>query len=117
MAPDDFSVIAYKILSYAYGCLKSGVEPSWAKAQELAGCNTVYFCAVISSLADSGYIGSTKAFRDMNGDLLEWSEPLRVTLEGAEFVANNSTMGRAKQFLGKAWEGVLAAAISATSAL
>lgn len=117
MAPDDFEVIAYKVISYAYGCIKEGVEPSWEKAEEVAKCNAVYFRAVVASLSSSGYIAETRPYEDMNGDVLGWSDPLRVTLEGVEFLESNSAMGRVKRFLGKAWEGVLAAAIGATAAL
>lgn len=117
MAPDDFSVIAYKVLSYAYECVREGVEPSWEKAEELAKCNPLYFRTVVQSLVDSGYLADTKPFTDMSGECLGWSEPLRVTLEGVDFIENNSAMGKVKRFLGKAWEGVLSIAINATAAL
>lgn len=117
MAPDDFSVISYKILDYSYECLKKGVEPSWAKAQELAKCNDVYFEAVVRSLMDSGLIAESRPFKDMNGDVVGWSDGLRVTLQGTEFLNENSAMGKARRFLGAAWKAVLAGAVGATMAL
>jgi len=52
MAKDDFDVIAYKILAYAYACLKQGVAASTDKACEVAKVNEVYFFAVLESLID-----------------------------------------------------------------
>lgn len=117
MSPDDFSVIAFKILDYSYECLKRGVDPSWEKARDVAKCNGVYFAAVVESLMDDGLIGKAEVHRDMSGDPVAYGSPLRITLKGAEFVSENSAMGKARKFLGGAWKAVLAGAVGATMAL
>ena len=117
MAHDDFEVIAYKLLSYAYSCIREGVQPSWSKAMEIAGCNPRYFEAVALSLMDSGYLARAKPGRDANGDPIGWGGDLRITLEGVGFLADNSAMGRVRAFLGSAFETVLKAAVESTVAL
>lgn len=46
MPSNDFDVILYKILSYAYECLKMDVQPSVAKARELSGVGETYFATI-----------------------------------------------------------------------
>ena len=116
MSHDDFDVIAYKILAYAYKCLKGGVQPSWDKALDVARCNEVYFAAVVMSLVDSGYLADTRPARDANGDLIGWIGDMRLTMEGARYLDENSRMGEVRRFLGRAFEGVLVAAVEATIA-
>lgn len=117
MSHDDFAVIAYKILAYAYKCLKEGIEPSWDKAMDVAGCNPVYFAAVVSSLVQSGYIADAAPFKDARGDVIGWRGDLTLTLEGAEFLETNSKMAKVRGFLGRAFEASLKAAIEATMAI
>lgn len=117
MGKDDFEVIAFKVLSYAYACIKAGVVPSWAKAEEVAGCNPVYFAAIIGSLSDSGYIRTVKVFSDMNGEPLDFSDELTITIQGTDYLRENSRMQKVAKFLGKAFEKALEIAVSATMAL
>lgn len=117
MSHDDFDVIAYKILAYAYRCIRDGVQPSWDKAMDVAGCNPVYFCAVISSLVSSGYIADARPIRDMSGDVIDWTGDLTVTLEGVGFLEGNSRMAKVRDFLGNAFFVALGQAVEATVAL
>ena len=117
MAHDDFSVIAYKVLAYAYRCIRDGVTPSWGKAEEVAGCNPIYFAAVATSLMRSGYLAEAKPYRDANGDIIGWGGDLSVTLEGTAYLEENSKMAEVRGFLGKAFESVLRVAVESTFAL
>lgn len=117
MAHDDFSVIAYKVLAYAYRCIRDGVTPSWSKAGEVAGCNPLYFVTVVTSLMRSGYLAEAKPYRDANGDLIGWGGDLSVTLEGTVYLEENSKMAEVRGFLGKAFESVLRVAVESTLAL
>lgn len=117
MAHDDFSVIAYKVLAYAYRCIRDGVTPSWCKAEEIAGCNPIYFAAVATSLMRSGYLAEAKPYRDASGDVIGWGGDLSVTLEGTAYLEENSKMAEVRGFLGKAFESVLKVAVESTLAL
>ena len=55
MTKDDYPVIAYKIMSYYYACLREGTEGNVTKSQELTGCNDVYFRSVIDDLINNGF--------------------------------------------------------------
>lgn len=114
MSKDDYQVIAYKILAYFYACLKEGIDGNVQKAQELTESNNVYFLAVLQDLLDSGYMSGSAAMDyacEINGN------NLRVTLKGVEYLDTNSTMAKVKKTLGKAFELVLQAAVSATGLL
>ncbi|WP_455136386.1 YjcQ family protein [Thermophilibacter sp.] len=116
MAHDDFAVIAYKLLAYAYRCIRDGVSPSWEKAMDVAGCNPVYFAAVVQSLVDSGYLADARPERDASGDVIAWVGDLRITMDGVQYLEDNSKMGEVRRFLGRAFEVVLSSAVEATIA-
>ena len=56
MASDDFEVIAFKILSYLYRCMKNGKKVDIAALRQLVGCNETYFGAVVRSLQSKGLV-------------------------------------------------------------
>ena len=56
MASDDFEVLAFKILSYLYRCMKNGKKVDIAALRQLVGCNEAYFGAVARSLQSKGYV-------------------------------------------------------------
>ena len=61
MAKDDFFVIAYKILSYLYACMKAGEDP---KTEELSSERLKiperYYYSVITALYEDGYINGVR---------------------------------------------------------
>lgn len=113
MASDDFDVIVYKVLAYAYGCMKAGREVDIDKAWELAGCPPeAYWKAVLSSMQKDGLVEIQDARYDILGNVMVPGK-CAVTLEGAIFVRDNSKMAKAKSFLGKAFEKALSVAVAA----
>lgn len=114
MTKDDYPVIAYKIMSYYYACLKEGVEGNITKAQELAGCNDVYFRSVIDDLINNGYMAGSITL-DFAQEITD--SDLRITLKGTEYLQKNSTMTKVKKALGKSFEVILQSAVTATSLL
>ena len=56
MASDDFEVLAFKILSYLYRCMKNGKKVDIAALRQLVGCNETYFGAVVRSLQSKGLV-------------------------------------------------------------
>lgn len=118
MSFDDFDVIVYKVLEYIYACLKEGVQPSLAKAQEIAKCNDIYWTHVIQSMKNDELIQGViiKSYLDAgNSTLIE--DNLGITQKGASYLRDNSNMQKVKSFLGKAFIPILEAAVLATKAL
>lgn len=115
MAPDDYAVVAYKILSYLYECIKGDVEPNIEKAREVAKVGDAYFHSVVDCLISKGYAAGGCA-RDMNGTIMDVFS-LSVTLDGVEFLEENAKMRKVSEFLGKAFEKTLSVAVAATAML
>lgn len=115
MSKDDFSVVMYKLLAYLYRCLKEGVQPNLDTAQEMCGCNDVYWQAVLADALSRDLIAGNP-IRDWSGGIVRIVN-VRITLDGSEYLEGNSKMAEIKAFLGKAFEVVLANAIQATSML
>ena len=115
MSSNDFEVIAYKILAYLDSCLKSDIEPNIYKAQELTKCSEKYFYVVIASLLENGYVKGT-CFKDAFGKTMS-VESLNITLDGAIYLKENSTMQKVAKLLGKAFVPTLKATVTATQFL
>ena len=115
MAKDDMRVIACKLLTYLYECIKAGGVPSEAKARELAGCNAVYWCAVLDDLMEQGYV-SAAVFRDQNGDAMAYQD-MRITLAGVDYLESSSAMAKVRKFLGAALPEAVGLAVKATLAI
>ena len=113
MAKDDYQVIACKLLTYLYACLKAGVNASAAKAQELAGCNDVYWAAVLDDLADGKLIAVSALHAD--GRRYVAIEEMRITLAGVEYLESNSAMKKVADVLGPALPALIETAVAATS--
>lgn len=113
MAADDFDVVVFKVLAYLYQCIKDGVEPNPAKAQEFAKINPVYWRAVISDLVDRKLIAAT-VLKTM-GETRYYD--LRITSAGVDYLTESPKMRKAKEFLGAALDVAVHIAVEATKAL
>ena len=90
MARDDFFVIAYRILAYLYGCMKAGEKPDPAMiSAERLGVPAGYRSSVLKNLLRKG-----PGF----GTLIDPVEP-EITMDGVEFMQENSAIARAKAAL------------------
>ena len=69
--------------------------------KEAAACNEQYFQAVLDELFDRGLIKGTP-LKDMNGDIVKVFEPA-ITLVGADYLENNSTMNKVAKAIGTAF--------------
>ncbi len=112
MAADDYEVIVYKVLSYLYACIKSGVRPSVAKAKELANVNDVYWDVVVQGMLDKGLITAVPMRGWHSSDYLN----MQITADGAFYVKENSKMTEVRAFLGRAFEAIIESAVAATIA-
>lgn len=119
MSSDDFEVIAYKILSYLYACLKQGKKVDIAAMRALAGCNEAYFGTVVKNLQSKGLVEGFY-FDGLSGVVIDSpalataSDPV-ITMDGAIFVKENSRMNQVKQFLGHSFEVAIKTAIEAAT--
>lgn len=113
MAADDFDVVVFKVLAYLYQCIRDGVEPNPAKAQEFAKINHVYWRAVISDLVERRLVAATVV--RTAGETLYFD--LRITSAGVDYLNESPKMRKAKEFLGSALDVAVRVAVEATKAL
>lgn len=106
MAHDDMHVIIYKILAYLYACLKRGdAVDVGAISCEALGINRTYWTEVVASLSARGYVKGVTVAHSQLGDAVYMGNP-RITIEGVEFLMENSMMQRAMAFLRDVKESV-----------
>lgn len=99
MSHDDMHVIMYKILSYLYECMKGGEEPNRANVENLAlGINYSYWCSIVQQLVERGYVKGFIVSHADNEVRVTVANPT-VTMDGVEFLMDNSLMAKAKKFL------------------
>lgn len=102
MAKDDMHVVMYTILKYLYDCLKAGVSPDPLKFSASAlGINDRYWTAIVADLVNRGYVRGITVFHNLDGDGVRVVKPC-VTIEGVEFMMENSMMRRAFEFIKEA---------------
>ena len=100
MAFDDMSVVMYRILAYVYDCMKRGVEPDDARWSCIAlGISESYWQKVVVDLIDHGYLAGVRVDTFADGTTMVSPIDPRVTIEGYQFITENSAMGKAKRFL------------------
>lgn len=103
MAKDDYYVIAYRILAYLYTCLKAGEEPdlSYISADsEAIQISQNYWEYIIRNLYEDGYLEGISLLpvigRQTPGIKLRG---VMITPKGIDFLQNNSSMAKARDFL------------------
>lgn len=117
MAKDDFFVIAYKILSYLYECNKTGKHPAIEDFNYHCAMFSIpesYWQQIMGDLIDKGYIsGASKV------ECTERSQPgikinpgVAITMDGVEFLQENSKMKKVKDFLGEGFTAALSGIIA-----
>lgn len=114
MANDDLELVAFKILEYVYACMKQGVRPSNDQALNASGVKKAYFLNVIRALIDEDLIAGVEV-RDYYDGTSELSGTMRVTLKGAGYIRDNSTMGKIRTMLGSPWAEKLVELVTTTT--
>lgn len=102
MAKDDMHVIMYKILAYLYQCMKDGEKPKksmYAHDGEMFDIPYAYWVQIMDQLAQRGYIGGFETRTTWHGDRLATLCNPEITMEGVEFLKENSMMNKALEFL------------------
>ena len=110
MAKNDIEIIIYKILRYLYGKMQSGERPEFTDMcwnSKLMDIPERYWKQVIVELVDKMYVKGIRYRYTKDGILIDMFDNVGITLEGREFLVNNSGMAKAKEYLGAAFEILL----------
>lgn len=102
MAKDDMHVIMYKILAYLYQCLKAGDKPKrsmYAWDGEMLNIPYSYWISIMNQLVEHNLIKGFKTRMTWQGDAFIESCQPEITMEGVEFLQENSMMKKALKFL------------------
>lgn len=105
MSSDDMHVVMYKILAYLYDCMKKGLEPQAARirydSDMIGPIPERYWCSIMGQLVDKGLVKGVVIRWFDNEPHVLMADPT-VTLEGVEFMQENSMMKKALNFLREA---------------
>ena len=99
MAQNDMHVVMYKILAYIYSCMKEGQAPErdeWSSGR--LGIPNEYWKQIVRELVEHGYLTGIGIKESQSTCYVSIGNP-RVTMDGVEFLMENSMMNKAKQFL------------------
>lgn len=103
MAKDDYHVLVYRILAYLYECLKGGEKPDMEYLQcgsRAFPVNESYWNYIFLHLLDDGYIEGVKSLMLPGvGRCVKLTADIMITPKGIEYLQDNSTMQKAKNFL------------------
>lgn len=114
MAKNDMEVIMYKILRYLYECMKEDLTPT--KEDLIRDCDLVsipekYWIQIILELIDNELVKGIQTIVTKSGTLVQITDDVRVTFKGVEFLKENSSMKKVKEFLGRTYEIALSQTI------
>ncbi len=99
MAQDDMHVVMYRILTYLYACMKEGARPDKVMYDaEAMGINETYWNGIMAELSRRKLVKGVDAKALADKDYVVLGN-VRITMEGVEFLMENSMMAKAKTFL------------------
>ena len=102
MAKNDMHVVIFKILSYLYDCMKNGEEPdSNVIEHDALGIPRKYWLQIMKELTYRGYVDGIEVKQTTADYYVSYSDP-RVTMDGVEFLMENSMMNKAARFVADA---------------
>ena len=104
VARDDYHVITYRILIYLYACLKQGQKPNFDYLKYNTDDFPVgkdYWYYIIENLYKDGYIEGVVIIPVLGqvNKGVKLNECLKITPKGIEYLQDNSTMQKAKNYL------------------
>lgn len=115
MSNNDMHVLIYKILNYLYECLKKGIHVDLAefiRDCNLENVSEQYWQSVIEELDQHGYIKGVIIKSTKTQKIVFFKDNFGITLEGVEYLQENSMMSKVKDFLGNSYEIALEATIN-----
>ena len=115
MSNNDMHVLIYKILNYLYECLKKGIHVDLAefiRDCNLENVSEQYWQSVIEELDQHGYIKGVIIKSTKTQKIVLLKDNFGITLEGVEYLQENSMMSKVKDLLGSSYEIALEATIN-----
>ncbi len=99
-AKDDHSTLACRILLYLYACVKTGKPPEESElSPSRLGIDSGYWIYIMRHLQADGYISGVH-FEELLGGMPSVKMlDLEITPKGIEYLQENSSMNKAKDFL------------------
>ena len=95
----EFSTVIYKILVYLDECQKRGCEPNFEVAQNLVRINDTYFRNAINEMSRKELINHEIFYADNE----PYFESMSITIDGSNYMRENSTMQKVSRFIDKAF--------------
>lgn len=97
MAKDDYDVIAYRILTYLYACMKRKIlfdEATFRAAVRKNVDSEEYFTTVLKLMTDEGLIEGLVIIRAWGDTYILASDirDMRITASGIHYIKDNSMM-------------------------
>lgn len=107
MAKNDYFSIVYKLLAILYDNLKDGLKPDLKAIlndTEIFPIDQTYWIAVFEDLIDKGYIKGVSVVTVVGNSkrIQETRDGIRITMDGVEYLSNDSTMNKAAKVWGVA---------------
>lgn len=101
MAKDDYFVIACRILSYLYDCLKKGNDVDIEQISfEKLNIKQSYYEYIIKHMVQDGYLEGVKFISTIGRKTPACDiDDIMITPKGIEFLEDNSKMKKAVEFL------------------
>ncbi len=102
MARDDYFVIAYKILTYLYECLKTGEDiDMFILTPETYGIEESYFNYILIQLYEEGYIEGISVVAIMGAKRkgVKITKSITIKPKGIEYLQENSMLSKAKKVI------------------
>ncbi len=105
MEKNDYYVVAYLMLSYLYECLKQDIKPDIKQISHDAQNINIpygYWCYILRHLYKDGDIEGVALVKTLGGDEgVKLLPGFMITPKGIEYLEENSSMARAKDFVMK----------------
>lgn len=100
MTKQCYHVIAYRILTYLYDCLKRGhkIDKDIISAETLV-IEYSYWVYILKHLRQGGYVDGGYQGETLSGAPTIRLDLLEITPDGIEYMEQNSTMAKARDFL------------------
>ena len=111
MSNNDLPVVLYKLLAYIYECMKNDVIPTVEQAKKLCAANETMFDAAVCEAIEGGYVRGIDREFYYTGPEINFDNA-RLTLDGSTFLLENSTMSKAKELAGEAFQTILSQVIA-----
>ncbi len=100
MAKNDMHVIVYRILSYLYNCMKQGCSPdNELFSAEALGIPEQYWSDIMREMHRKGYIAGVMVYCSPNNSIQVRLNRPYVTLDGHQYLQENSMMAKARDFM------------------